>query len=64
MRRSSGELLKQFDARGDHWENKRDGSGPSISQRALANQAGMSDRQRITAPLLQSADFAESLTFV
>ena len=47
--RRAGELLQQVDGRGSHWESKRDATGPSISQRALANQAGMSDRQAKTA---------------
>src|SRR6185369_4811300 len=44
--RRCGELLKQFDARGDH--RKKDGSGHSSRQQA-ANGAGMSERQAKTA---------------
>ena len=48
--RRCGELLKQADGRGAHWsESKRDGEGLSISQRALAGQAGLSERQTKTA---------------
>ena len=44
--RRAGELLKQFDARGDH--RKTDGAGLS-SQREIAADAGMSERQQKTA---------------
>lgn len=44
--RRCGELLKQFDARGDH--RKKDGPVHS-SQREAADQAGMSERQVKTA---------------
>lgn len=52
--RRCGELLKQADGRGAHWsENRNDATDSSsrlsISQRALANQAGMSERQQVTA---------------
>lgn len=45
--RRCGELLKQYDGRGRPAENK-DGAVP-ISQRAIAGQAGMSERQIKTA---------------
>lgn len=44
--RRCGELLKQYDARGDHRRN--DGTVIS-SQRQAATDAGMSERQRVTA---------------
>lgn len=48
--RRCGELLKQIpDARGDHWESKRDGAVPSTSRTQVADAAGLSERQRKTA---------------
>lgn len=44
--RRCGELLKRYDARGDH--RKNDGAVIS-SQRQAATDAGMSERQRVTA---------------
>ena len=43
--RRAGELLKQLDARGDHMKN----DGADISRSSAARDAGMSDRQRVTA---------------
>jgi hypothetical protein len=46
--RRMGELLKQFDGRGDH--RKSDGAViSSPTQKEVADQAGISDRQRTTA---------------
>lgn len=44
--RRAGELLQQFDGRGEHWGSKKEGAHLSISQRALAAQAGMSLHQQ------------------
>jgi hypothetical protein len=43
--RRCGELLKQFDARGDH---RKSGDTPT-SQRAIAREAGLSKDQQVTA---------------
>jgi len=45
--RRCGELLKQFDGRGDH--RKSDGAVISSTQRQAAEDAGMSERQRVTS---------------
>lgn len=45
--RRCGELLREIeDARGKHWETKRDGGDPSISRKQAAKDAGLSERQR------------------
>lgn len=62
--RRAGELLKQVDGRGDHWESKRDVAVPSISQRAIAGRAGMSERQQKTAVRIANvppADFEKQV---
>lgn len=43
--RRAGELLKQLDARGDHMKN----DGADISRSDAARDAGISERQRVTA---------------
>ena len=43
--RRAGELLKQFDGRGAHMKN----DGAVVSQKDMASQAGMSQRQKETA---------------
>ncbi|PDT07875.1 hypothetical protein CO655_24960 [Rhizobium sp. M1] len=43
---SSGELLKEFDARGDH---RKSGDAPTSSRREVAEAAGMSKDQQATA---------------
>jgi hypothetical protein len=45
--RRMGELLKQFDGRGDHM--KKDGTVLSLTQKQIAEEAGVSERQRKTA---------------
>jgi hypothetical protein len=45
--RRMGELLKQFDGRGDHM--KKDGTVLSLTQKQTADEAGVSERQRKTA---------------
>jgi hypothetical protein len=61
--RRAGELLKQFDARGDH--RKTDGGdGSSISQRDAAQGAGMSERQQLQAVRVANVpeqDFTEQV---
>lgn len=47
--RRCGELLKQFDGRGEHWETKREGDRPSTSQTEAAQQAGLTPYQAKTA---------------
>jgi len=44
--RRCGELLKQFDARGDH---RKSGGAPTSSQKDAATRAGMSKDQTVTA---------------
>jgi hypothetical protein len=44
--RRMGELLKQFDGRGDHRKN---GGAPTSSQREVAEQAGISKDQQVQA---------------
>jgi hypothetical protein len=45
--RRMGELLKQFDGRGDHM--KKEGTLLSLTQTQMAEQAGISERQVKTA---------------
>ena len=47
--RRAGELLKQFDARPQNAQKQKDGDVPLISQKDVAEQNGMSERQRKTA---------------
>lgn len=46
--RRCGELLKQFDGRGNNQHNK-DSDGAVITQREAAESAGISERQKVTA---------------
>ena len=45
--RRMGELLKQFDGRGDHM--KKDGDVLSLTQTQIAERAGISKHQQVTA---------------
>jgi len=59
--RRSGELLKQFDGRGDH---RRTDGADSSSQRDAAHEAGMSERQQVTAvrvAKIPEADFNDAI---
>lgn len=47
--RRAGEILKTFKSPGGRPSETRDGTVPSLSQQAMARDAGMSERQRKTA---------------
>lgn len=62
--RRCGQLLKQYDGRGDHWKSKSTGAGTSsqTSRAEAGTKAGMSKRQQDTAVRVASIerDFFES----
>lgn len=48
--RRAGELLREIEpSRGNHWESRRDDTDLSISRKAAADAAGLSELQRKTA---------------
>ena len=61
--RRCGELLKQFDGSGKRTDLPTDGNDSRLSQKEAAREAGLSERQQVTAVRVANVpepDFAEA----